>query len=158
MASDRREYQRELMRKRRAAAKAASRADAVGERKSAIEAALNSGDLTKAEEELKAVAVAGPSEMRWDRYQIEGQEVPADAPEWDWGPTGYDPVDDVVARGVREAGVLHQLLAPKRPKMSEADYVELSLKQAAPLVNRVRAERYARWRYRGYCAGIVASL
>jgi len=88
-------------------------------------------------------------------------DSPGDAPAWDFGPFGYDPIDDQIARGVEQADAAHQLLPEKHPRMSEDAYVELSLRQAGPFDSkqrRVRAERYARWRYRGYCAGIVASL
>ena len=67
-----------------------------------------------------------------------------------------DEIDAQVAKGVAEARAINRLLPEQHPPLSEDEYVRLSV--PAAVTHRGRAERYARWRYRGYCAGIVASL
>jgi len=78
-------------------------------------------------------------------------------------PQPLDEIDELVAKGVREAQAINQLLpAPLPPSISEEQYVQSSLAAASLPLNererRHRAEQHARWRYRGYLAGIVASL
>ena len=78
-------------------------------------------------------------------------------------PAQPDEIDELVAKGVREAQAAHQLLPkPPQPSVSEEQYVQTSLAASSVPISererRQRAESYARWRYRGYCAGIVASL
>jgi hypothetical protein len=76
-------------------------------------------------------------------------------------------IDEQIARAVREAEAVHQRLPVQSPQLSEDAYVALTLASVernnprdARLQGerRLRAERYARWVYRGYCAGVVASL
>ena len=45
----------------------------------------------------------------------------------------------------------------RTPSISEEEYVRMALSRN-DLFDRARAERYARWRYREFCAGEVASL
>jgi len=114
------------------------------------------------------VAIAGPADVPAAIAVVRGARstgaAPADAPAWDYGPLGYDPIDDQIARAVREADAAHQLLPTKRPSISEEDYVAhriAALKASGVSMageRGLRAERYQRWRYRGYCAGVVASL
>ena len=61
---------------------------------------------------------------------------------------------------VVEEGELGQELAQSRTRtasISEDEYVRQALARS-DLFDRVRAERYARWRYRGFHNGEIASL
>jgi hypothetical protein len=75
----------------------------------------------------------------------------------------FDEIDVQVARQVREAETLNQRRPVKLPSISEQAYVESWLGKSAELgvlnsERKARAERYARWKYRGFCQGVVASL
>jgi|SRR5262245_3846820 len=69
----------------------------------------------------------------------------------------------VVEGGADEQIEFEGRLVPveRRAPMSEEDYVRHSLAFYAMGTDgerKARAERYARWRWRGYCAGKVATL
>ena len=70
-----------------------------------------------------------------------------------------DEIDLQIAKAIREAEAINRRLPQKTPTISEQEYVELELDKAITEPQRkARAERYLRWRYRGYCAGVVAAL
>src|SRR5262249_18207930 len=105
-----------------------------------VEQPLADGEYAVAERELRKIAGknAPPADV-----------IPANAPAWDFGREGYDPVSAMVARAIDAAETAHQLLPSKQPGITEEQYVELSLLQAGPFDSRerrIRAERYARWR------------
>jgi hypothetical protein len=69
-----------------------------------------------------------------------------------------DDLDVQIAREVQEARTRNMLGPPRQPTCSEDDYVRLLVRGVRDPARLKKAQHYARWRYRGFCAGIVGSL